>query len=167
MKIFSNNLFEIFFKFFFLNSFQLNRQTSKHQLAPQTISPINGGLAAKIGSSREKYISNIQITIQARPFSNSFSPACGGNQKLTNVIRTTTIAGVTAIALNIGDWRWKTMLKAVKSFWLNLIERLGNYWRRSVHTYVDIRIGTARVKLLMALSWRWQNLPLGIIHVMF
>lgn len=58
-----------------------------------------------MGSSFEKYISNIQITIQATPFSNSFSPAWGGNQKLTKVIKTITIAGVTTIALNIGEYR--------------------------------------------------------------
>lgn len=74
--------------------------------------PIKGGVAERMGSSCEKYTSNIQITTQATPFSNSFSPACGGNQKLTNVIKTITIAGVTTIALNIGDLRWKTKSKA-------------------------------------------------------
>lgn len=68
-----------------------------------------------MGSNCEKYTSNIQITTQATPFSNSFSPACGGNQKLTNVIKTITMAGVTTIALNIGDLRWKTKLNALGS----------------------------------------------------
>lgn len=78
--------------------------------------PIKGELAASVGSNCEKYISKIQITTQATPFSNSFSlPACGGNQKLTNVIKTITIAGVTTITLNIGDLRWMTKLNA-KSF---------------------------------------------------
>lgn len=83
--------------------------------------PIRGELAESIGSSCEKYISKIQITIQATPFSNSFSPACGGNQKLTNVIITITIAGVTTIALNIGDLRWNTKVKAAEEV-LGIIE---------------------------------------------
>lgn len=70
--------------------------------------PIRGEPDARMGSNCEKYISNIQITIQATPFSNSFSPACGGNQKLTNVIKTITIAGATTIALNMGDRRSMT-----------------------------------------------------------
>lgn len=66
--------------------------------------PIKGVLDESTGSSEEKNTSNIQIT--TTPFSNSFSkPACGGNQKLTNVIKTITMAGVTTIALNIGDLR--------------------------------------------------------------
>lgn len=65
-----------------------------------------------MGSSCEKYIRNIQITTQAIPFSNSFSPAVGGSQKLTKVNETITNAGVTTIALNIGEWRWKTKLNA-------------------------------------------------------
>lgn len=66
--------------------------------------PINGVDVASMGSSWEKNTNNIEITVT--PFRNSFSKlACGGNQKLTSVMKTTTIAGVTTIALNIGVLR--------------------------------------------------------------
>jgi hypothetical protein len=77
--------------------------------------PIKGELEARMGSNCEKYISIKQITTMATPFSNSFSPACGGNQKIANVRKTITIAGVTTIALKIGDLRWMTKSNARRS----------------------------------------------------
>lgn len=74
--------------------------------------PIKGELDASMGSNCEKYMSNIQITTAAIPFSNNFSPACGGSQKLTNIMKTITIAGVTTSDLNIDDLRFKTKRNA-------------------------------------------------------
>jgi hypothetical protein len=76
--------------------------------------PIKGEPAASMGSNCEKYTSNIEITIHAKPFSNSFSTAAvGGIQNATNVMTTTANAGVTTVALNIGDLRWMTKSKAI------------------------------------------------------
>lgn len=88
--------------------------------------PIKGVLVASMGSSWEKYTSSIEITTM--PFSNSFSkPACGGNQKLTNVMKTIIIAGVTTTALNMGDLRWKTKSNA-KRRGDNFMENLNQLW---------------------------------------
>lgn len=74
---------------------------------------MNGALDAWIVNNCEKYSSNMQIKIHAIPFNSNFSPDCGGSQELTNVMKTITITGDTAIALNIGDSRLNVISKAI------------------------------------------------------
>lgn len=77
--------------------------------------PIRGEVEDMIGNSLDKYIKKMQTIMQAMPFNNNFSPACGGSQKATKVMNTTTIAGTIAIALNIGDWRRKFSWNALEN----------------------------------------------------
>jgi hypothetical protein len=65
--------------------------------------PIKGEVEDMIGNSLDKYIKKRQTIMQAMPFNNNFSPACGGSMNATNVIKITTIAGTIAIALYIGE----------------------------------------------------------------
>lgn len=74
---------------------------------------MNGELDAWIVNTCEKYSSNRQIKIHAVPFKSNFSPDCGGNQKLTNVMKIITITGDTTMALNIVDERWNVISNAV------------------------------------------------------
>lgn len=91
--------------------------------------PIRGEVEDIIGNSLDKNIKRRQTVIQAMPFSSNFSPACGGNQKATKTMNTTTIAGTMAMALNIGDCRRKFKWNAGKFFelikyfvhWKNLL----------------------------------------------
>lgn len=63
--------------------------------------PIIGVDDASTGSICEKYINKMQIMTQLTPFNKIFSPAVGGNQKLTSTMKMTKIAGVTTIHLYI------------------------------------------------------------------
>lgn len=73
--------------------------------------------------------------MQATPFSNNFSPDCGGSQKLTRVMNTITSMGDTAMALNIGDERLIDTSNAVVSWevvlwiWIENVIKIDNYIR--------------------------------------